>query len=89
MESVLKALDVPTESQVLVFSKTSFQASRIVPRLPRALYFNDHVSVGFVRGGDVLEIASVDPKQGVIFYTLDQQPAEKPQFLLQTDNCHS
>ncbi len=50
LSSVLQALDVPVQSQVLVFSKTSFQAPRISPRMPRALYFNDHVAVGFVRG---------------------------------------
>ena len=64
LSSVLEALDVPVQSQVLVFSKTSFQAPRISPRMPRALYFNDHVSVGFVRGGDVLEVASVDAEAG-------------------------
>jgi hypothetical protein len=76
----LKALDVPQESQVLVFSKTSFQAPRIFPRVPRAIYFNDLVSVGWVRNGDVLEVTSVDPKQGVIFYTLDQEKVSKPRF---------
>jgi hypothetical protein len=80
LTNVLKELQVPVESQVLVFSKTSFQASRIAPRMPRALYFNDSVSVGFVRGGDVLEFAAVDPKQGVIFYTLDQDSGTKPHF---------
>jgi hypothetical protein len=78
--SMLKALDVPVESQVLVFSKTSFQAPRIAPRLPRAIYFNDSVSVAWVRGGDVLEFAAVDPKQGLVFYTLDQREAAKPTF---------
>ena len=87
LQSVLKALDVAPESQVLVFSKTSFQASRIVPRLPRALYFNDRVSIGSVRGGDVLEIASVDPKQGVIFYTLDQEQSSKPRFERRDNAC--
>ena len=80
LDSVLKALDVPVESQVLVFSKTSFQAPRISPRMPRALYFNDDVSVGFVRGGDVVEVAAHDPKQGVIFYTLDQEATPSPKF---------
>jgi hypothetical protein len=61
-----------------VFSKTSFQAPRIAPRTPRALYFNDQVSVGFVRGGDVLEIAAADPQQGIIFYTIDQEKAAQP-----------
>src|SRR5262245_13814346 len=61
--SLLRNLNAPRASQVLVFSKTSFQAARIYPRMPRALYFTDNVAVGYVRGGDVLEIASVDPHQ--------------------------
>jgi hypothetical protein len=80
LRSVLRELNVSTASQVLVFSKTSFQAPRIAPRTPRALYFNDNVSVGYVRTGDVLEFAALDPKQGVIFYTLDQQPRSRPHF---------
>lgn len=80
LRSVLEALDVPVESQVMVFSKTSFQAPRIAPRMPRALYFNDDVTVGFVQTGDVVEITSLDPKQGVLFYTLDQEDTAKPRF---------
>jgi len=80
LASVLKALDVPVESQVMVFSKTSFQAPRIAPRTPRALYFNDDITVGFVQTGDVVEITSVDPQQGVIFYSLDQEEVAKPRF---------
>jgi hypothetical protein len=80
LPAVLEALGVPKESQVLVFSKTSFQAPRIAPRLPRAIYFNDAVSVGWVRGGDVLELAAVDPKQGVIFYTMEQDSSSPPRF---------
>lgn len=80
LESVLRELGVLPQSQVLVFSKTSFQAPLITPQLPRAIYYNDSVSVGWVRGGDVLEFAAVDPKQGVIFYTLDQQETAKPRF---------
>lgn len=80
LRSVLKELRVPTSSQVLVFSKTSFQAPRIAPRTPRALYFNDDVTVGFVRTGDVLEFATLDPKQGTVFYTLDQEQTAHPHF---------
>jgi len=80
LRSVLKELSIPANSQVLVFSKTSFQAPRIAPRMPRALYFNDRTAVGFVKAGDVLEVAALDPKQGVIFYTLDQDPARRPRF---------
>ncbi len=80
LPSVLKALGVNVDSQVLVFSKTSFQSSKISPRAPRALYFDDEVSVGFVQDGDVLEFAALDPKQGVNFYTMDFQKADKPEF---------
>jgi hypothetical protein len=70
LPSLLDHLHIPIDSQALVFSKTSFQATRISPRNPRAIYFADNVAVGFVRGGDVLELAAVDPRQGVVFYTL-------------------
>ncbi len=78
LRSLLGALDIPIESQLVVFSKTSTQMNLITPRNPRAVYFNDSVSVGWIRGTFVLEIAAQDPEQGTIFYELDQQPAEKP-----------
>lgn len=78
LPSVLKQLDVPISSQVLVFSKTSFQAARISPRMPRAIYFNDRVTVGWVKGGDVVEIAAADPQQGTVFYTIDQDRTAAP-----------
>lgn len=80
LRSLLKHLGINLDSQVFVFSKTSFQAPRISPRLPRSIYFNDEVSVGWVRGGEVVEIAALDPKQGVIFYTLDIDDIPKPRF---------
>ncbi len=76
LPAVLDALDVPESSQVLVFSKTSLQLHRIAPRRPRALYFNDDVYVGYCQKGDVLELASTDPNQGAIFYTLAQKVDE-------------
>ncbi len=86
LPAVLDALKVPRESQVLVFSKTSFQAPRIAPHSPRALYFNDTASIGWVQGGDVVEAAAVDPDIGVIFYTLDQDQVDKPRFV-RRDMC--
>ena len=80
LRSALKELHVSPVSQVLVFSKTSFQAARISPRRPRAVYFNDTVTVGYVRTGDVLEFAAADPRQGTIFYTLEQQQTTRPRF---------
>ena len=58
LPSLLKNLDINQDSQMLVFTKTSFQAPLISPRSPRAIFFNDNVSVGSVKGGDVLELAS-------------------------------
>src|SRR6187455_2545123 len=78
LTSLLSALDVNPDSQMLVFSKTSFQAARISPRAPRAIYFNDNVSVGYVQGSDVLEFAALDPKQGYVFYTLDNTKTASP-----------
>lgn len=86
LDSVLKALDIPVSSQVLVYSKTSFQAPRISPRLARALYFNDDLYAGWVPGGDVLEFAAQDPQQGVVFYTMDQEPGAKAR-LDRRDEC--
>ncbi len=91
LPSLLRALKVPVTSQVLVFSKTSFQAPRISPHTPRALYFNDTTAVGYVKGGDVLEVATLDPKQGMIYYTLDQERARLPQLRRREEclQCHA
>lgn len=90
LPSVLKNLDLNIDSQVLVFSKTSFQQPKIAPWSPRALYFNDNVAVGSVQHGDVLEFAALDPKQGVVFYTMDVKKVDKPEFDRRTDclQCH-
>jgi hypothetical protein len=87
LPSLLHELQVPVSSQMLVFSKTSFQRDRIGPRTPRALYFNDDTYVGFCQHGAVLEISAVDPQLGAVFYALDQEPADKPRFLRQGDSC--
>jgi hypothetical protein len=80
LPDLLKQLGLNVDSQVLVFSQTSFQATLISPQRPRAVYFNDENSVGFVQAGEVMEVSSVDPKQGVIFYTLNTGRTAKPSF---------
>lgn len=89
LKSVLDALAIPVESQVVVFSQTSLQAPIINARNPRAIYFNDHAAVGWVRGADLLELVAQDPKQGVVFYTLDQK-ADGARFERRTEclRCH-
>ena len=63
-----------------MFSQDSFQASLISAQRPRAVYFNDEMAVGFVPHGEVMEVSSLDPKQGVVFYTLNMGRANKPTF---------
>lgn len=86
LRSVLERLDVPVESQVLLFSKTGIQHPFTNPENPRALYFNDRVIVGYIPGAPVIEIASHDPRQGVIFQTLRQEAGGPPQFT-RPDRC--
>jgi len=87
LRSVLELLEIPVSSQMLVFSKTSFQRDRISPETPRAVYFNDSVYVGSVQLGEVVEVSAVDPQKGAVFYTLAQQRAERPVFRRQTHDC--
>jgi hypothetical protein len=90
LPALLKELKIPVSSQTLVFSKTSFQRDLISPDRPRALYFNDDLYIGYVRGGDVIEVTATDPTNGPVFYTLRQaepSPAKSPKFLRQTDAC--
>lgn len=87
LKSILAALKVPESSQVLVFSKTSLQRSKIGPKTPRAIYFNDDVYVGFCLRGDVLEVSVADPSLGTVFYTLDQEPVERPRLRRETESC--
>jgi hypothetical protein len=86
LRAILEALNVPVDSQTLVFSQSSLQGPRINMHNPRAIYFNDTVSVGWVRGGDLLEVAVQDREQGALFYSLPQKPAAQPQ-LARDEQC--
>lgn len=87
LKSLLKKLEIPVSSQGLVFSKTSLQVSRITPKRPRAIYFNDDVYVGWVQSGNVIEISAADPKLGATFYSLSQVRSDKPEFKRETSRC--
>ena len=63
LQSMLEALNVPVESQIVVFARDSVQLARITMANPRTLFFNDSVAVGWVRGG-FIEVASQDPRTG-------------------------
>lgn len=89
LRAVLDTLEVPVESQVLVFSKTSLQRDLIGPRRPRAIYFSEDCYVGWVPGG-LIEVAVTDPVLGVVFYRVD--PRERAGLRIERDpdclSCH-
>ncbi|MGH7168818.1 MAG: hypothetical protein ACRELF_08000 [Gemmataceae bacterium] len=87
LRSLLRELNVPVSSQMLVFSKTSLQRQRISPRTPRAIYFGDDAYLGYCQKGDLLEVSAVDPRLGAVFYSLSQKKADKPRFQRRSDNC--
>jgi hypothetical protein len=73
LRSAIEALHIPVDSQLLVFSRASLQGKQINEQNPRAIFFNDRVALGWVRGGDLLEVAAHDQQSGIVFYTLDQR----------------
>lgn len=91
LRELLRVLGVPEASQMLVFSKTSFQADLIHPGNPRALYFSDTCYVGWVPGG-LMEVTTIDPQLGPVFYRFDPHPKETagPRFTREQDclRCH-
>lgn len=90
LPAVLDLLGVPRASQMLVFSKTSLQRHQITPDNARALYFSDNIYIGYVPGAPVLEVASIDPLLGAVFYTVNQDKDEPVRFRRDMDclSCH-
>lgn len=88
LPSLLKELDIPVESQRLVFSKTSLQSDHISPKTPRALYFNEDTSVGWIPGAPMIEIIAQHPTQGALFYTMPNvAPSSAVAFTRETIEC--
>ena len=80
LQSAITALDLSSDSQLLVFSKTSLQGRLVGPTNPRSIFFNDRVALAWVRDGDLLEVVAHDENAGVVFYTLPQRPSDRPTF---------
>jgi hypothetical protein len=87
LPSLLQLLGIRIDSQVLVFSKTSFQHALISPKNPRAVYFNDNVAIGMVPGGTVYEMVALEPSHGLAFYTLDTRRTDRPSFQRRGVEC--
>jgi hypothetical protein len=87
LKSLLDALNISPESQVLPFTRSSLQFDHINPRAPRAVYFNDDVAVGFVHEGGVIEVIANDRRGGIAFYTLDTARIGRPQLIEEGGRC--
>jgi len=87
LPNLLRLLGINVDSQVLVFSKTSFQHALINPKNPRALYFNDNVAIGMVPGGTVYEMVALERSHGLAFYTLDTKKTDHPSFQRRGVEC--
>jgi hypothetical protein len=90
LPAVLDQLGIPKSSQMLVFSRTSLQRRSINPRNARAIFYSDDVYIGYIPDAPLMEISTVDPKLGGVFYSLDQVPQVKPTFSRGQDcvQCH-
>lgn len=86
LRGLLKELQIPEASQMLVFSRTSLQRNKISPRTPRALYFNDDVYVGWLQNSEIMELTAIDPQLGSVFYTV-KPGADAPVITRVNDNC--
>ncbi|MBX3740063.1 MAG: hypothetical protein KF712_03660 [Akkermansiaceae bacterium] len=84
---LLRLLEIPEASQILVYSKTSAQNYFISPRTPRALHFNENAYVGHVLGGG-FEIIIHDDHLGAVFYFIEPEPdGRKLEIQRNTTSC--
>tara|TARA_R110000824_G_scaffold7892_4_gene35823 strand:+ start:46368 stop:47621 length:1254 start_codon:yes stop_codon:yes gene_type:complete len=87
LESLLALLNIDPSSQLLVFSKTARKSRFVTPESPRALYFNDEVYVGYVPDTNTLEIASMDPQLGPVFFDIPQDAESELALNRETSRC--
>lgn len=91
LNGLMKELGIPPESQVMVFSKTSKQNDLISPQTPRVIYFGDNAYLGYCLGGEI-EVTTIDPKLGPIFYLLNPYEEKQKPLTFQRDqsclSCH-
>ena len=87
LRALLQELKVPESSQVLVFSRTSLQRQKISPERPRAIFFSDDVYVGCCQNSNLFELSAVDPSLGVVFYSAELRPGQRPELVRHNDAC--
>jgi hypothetical protein len=86
LRSVLAALNIPEESQVLPFTRSSLMTGLISPATPRAVYFNDDVAIGVVHGSSMFELI-VNGRDGPAFYTFATNRRSGPRFHAEISRC--
>jgi hypothetical protein len=87
LRSVLQALEIDPDSQVLVFSRTSLQVDHISATTPRAIYFNDDTYVGWVQNSNLVEFTVIDANAGVVFFGLDNGQGTAPRMERDGGRC--
>jgi hypothetical protein len=87
LRSLLKALEIDPDSQVLVFSRTSLQIEHISPLTPRAVYFNDDTYVGFVLNSPLIELTAIDASKGAVFYGFENRADAPPEMSREGGRC--
>lgn len=87
LRSLLRALDISIDSQVLVFSRTSLQTAHISDKTPRAIYFNDDTYVGWVQGSPLIEFTVIDAHAGVVFFGMENRREVAVQFEREGGRC--
>ncbi|HEY1049977.1 MAG TPA: hypothetical protein VGE39_09495 [Prosthecobacter sp.] len=91
LRGLMQQFHIPPESQVMVFSKTSKQNDRISPQTPRVIYFGDNAYLGYTLGGSI-EVTTIDPRLGPIFYMVDPDTEPQKPLTFQRDqsclSCH-
>ena len=86
LSQLLEALRISPSSQLLVFARNARQSGQISPATPRAIYFNDEVSVAWTPGGKNLEISAIDPVRGPVFYLAPVSAPSVPEQGVVTDD---
>ncbi len=87
LDDLLARLGITPSSQLLVFSPTSLQHKLISPEKPRAVYFNDDTYIGFVQNSNIIEVTTIDEKQGIVFYTFDNTEGTDKYFERASQTC--
>lgn len=90
LPALLQELQLPVESQLLLFSKSSLQAGHISPESPRALYFNDEITLGWIPEAPIIELMAQDPVKGTLFYSIPQtEDGFHPKRDQRCNGCHA